>query len=75
MTTPVYEVHSTIEKVYIEGKKGCIARLCVVSAEFYEPFSFIVNCSFKRFQEEALKFGYVVDDKHRPPWDKKKEKV
>jgi hypothetical protein len=63
-----YRTYSTDEKVYIESAKGCLARLCNLSAEFYETNTWIDKCSFKQFQEEALKRGFVVEDKHCPRW-------
>ena len=66
-------VYSTQEKVYIGGPKGCIARLCALSAEFYinpEHPEFFENCSFEKFQEEAKRHGYTVEEKHRPQWAK-----
>jgi hypothetical protein len=64
-------VYSTREKVYIEGLKGCIARLCILSAEFYidpEHIDLFENCSFEKFQEEAKRRGFAVEEKHRPQW-------
>jgi hypothetical protein len=72
MAKKEYYVHSTVEKVYVEGKKGCVARLCKISAEFYndiEVAEVIMPCSFEKFKREALKRGYHIEDKHRPPWD------
>lgn len=69
-----YYVHSTTEKVYIEKKHGCVARLCVVSAEFYdsnESQEVIKDCSFEEFKKKALERGYVVEDRHQPKWSKK----
>lgn len=69
-----YEVHSNSEKVYIEGPPGCVARLCKVSGEFfYSPFQVVHNCSFKEFQRIALERGYVIEDRHRPKWDKNED--
>jgi hypothetical protein len=69
------EVYSTREKVYIgESSKGCIARFCALSAEFFEgPDSPKVfeNCSFEKFLKEARQRGYAVKEKHRPSWAKK----
>jgi hypothetical protein len=65
-----YYVHSTDEKVYIESAKGCLARLCNLSAEFYQDNIWIDKCTFKQFQEEALKRGFVIEDKHCPEWAK-----
>jgi hypothetical protein len=60
-------VFNTDEKVYIEGPRGCIARLCITSAEFYYPrMTIIGKCSFEQFQEEAKKRGYTVPEKNRP---------
>jgi hypothetical protein len=77
-TSSAYRVHSTDEKVYIESAKGCLARFCNVSAEFYktisteiyQTYTWIDKCTFKEFQEEALKRGFVVEDKHCPEWAK-----
>jgi hypothetical protein len=69
-----YYVHSTKEKVYIEGLKGCEARLCAISGEFFYPLEVIYNCSFKKFQEMALSKGYIISDKHRPLWDVERSK-
>jgi hypothetical protein len=69
--SPTYRVHSTGEKVYIESpSKGCLARLCVISAEFFQTNTWINKCTFKQFQEEALKRGFVVEDKYCPEWAK-----
>lgn len=60
-------VYSTDEKVYIEGPRGCIARLCALSAEFYYPRQVVIpGCTFERFQAEALTRGYKVTESHRP---------
>lgn len=74
MNKPKYEVHSNPNKVYIEDlKSGCVARLCKVSGEFfYDPYHVIPDCSFKEFQRIALEKGYVIEDYHRPKWDKEK---
>jgi hypothetical protein len=65
-----YEVHSTREKVYIETSQGCFARLCKVSAEFDYFETWIPDCTFEQFQEEAKRRHFVVEDKHRPEWAK-----
>ncbi|MDD5649833.1 MAG: hypothetical protein PHF86_05335 [Candidatus Nanoarchaeia archaeon] len=71
-----YNVYATKEKVYIEKKTGCAARLCSISAEFYdsnEKQEIILECSFKKFQEKAMSRGYIVLDKFRPAWDIERE--
>jgi hypothetical protein len=65
-----YRVYSTPEKVYIERPKGCVARLCNLSAEFFEHQINILDCSFERFQEEAKLHNYIVEECHRPDWAK-----
>lgn len=65
-----YRVYSTPEKVYIEDKRGCVARFCNLSAEFFYEMVWIKRCTFKQFQEEALKRGFVVGNKHCPEWAK-----
>ena len=64
------EVYATEEKVYIQGTKGCIARLCIFSAEFYTE-----HCSFEEFQEETKLLGFSVREKHRPKWAQRKRLV
>lgn len=66
-----YRVYSTPEKVYIDKPKGCVARLCNLSAEFFEDMTQILDCSFERFQEEAKTRNYVVEESHRPEWARK----
>jgi hypothetical protein len=63
-----YSVYSTDEKIYIEDSRGCVARFCKLSAEFFYTYDWITDCTFKRFQEEALKRGFVVEDKYHPKW-------
>jgi hypothetical protein len=65
-----YRVYSTEEKVYIESSEGCLARFCNLSAEFSQTTTWIEKCTFKQFQEEALKRGFVVKDKYCPEWAK-----
>lgn len=67
-----YDVSATKEKVYIHNERGCVARLCEVSAEFFgedgTSVETIDKCSFEKFQKEALRRGYKVKDYLRPNW-------
>jgi hypothetical protein len=66
-----YNVYATPEKVYIEDRRGCVARLCKVSAEFFFEQVWIENCTFKKFQEEAFKRGYEIRNELCPVWAKR----
>lgn len=67
---PAYRVYLTDEKVYIEDFRGCIARFCRLSAEFFYTYTWIDKCTFKQFQIESLKRGFAVEDKYCPEWAK-----